>query len=166
MHKNYFRKCYYTTYTTCRKILIQINLNYTYFPRKFFAQILLDEEKRITVTCGCIVLGGEYKSVIATAHFQRWLFLSSNHLKISFVWKSLVAIFVCVGGLKFECVFSIHLSPTLKHLSLAQMHLSPMPKVFVSSTINTFVFYLEGGLENPWKEQKLGGNVSLKPNFS
>ena len=35
-----------------------------------------------------------------------------------------------------------------------------MQKVFVSSTINTFVFYLEGGLENPQKEQKVGKKFS------
>ena len=34
-------------------------------------------------------------------------------------------------------------------------HVHPMLKVFISSTMNSFIFYLEGGLENLWKEQKL-----------
>ena len=40
-----------------------------------------------------------------------------------------------------------------------------MPKGFVSSTINTFVLYLEGGLENPKKEHKLGENSFCETSF-
>ena len=42
----------------------------------------------------------------------------------------------------------------------------PPCKVFVSSTINSFVFFLEGGLETLEKEQKLGNKVSVKLHFS
>ena len=46
---------------------------------------------------------------------------------------------VCVW-LKFERAFSMCSSPALKCLP-------PAPKVFISSTIRAFVFYLEVGLE-------------------
>ena len=60
--------------------------------------------------------------------------MSSDHLDTS-VWKLLVGTHVAVC-MKFEGVFSTRSSPTLK--------------VFVSSTINMFVFYLEVALETPF----------------
>ena len=70
--------------------------------------------------------------------------------------------------MKFERAFSkrSYMYPALTRSSLAQKVLVPHAKVFVSSTINAFVFYLEGGLENHRKEQKLGKKVSLKLHFS
>ena len=67
---------------------------------------------------------------------------------------------VCEGvgweGLKFERAFSTHSSPALRHSSLAKAHSFPAQKVFVSSTMNAFVFYSKDGLESPEKQQKLG----------
>ena len=94
------------------------------------------------ITCGCSVFGGKYKSMKPHIFV---LPVSSNHLDTSSAWKPLVA--SCVG-LKFEREFS--------------MHSFPAPKVLVSSTINTFVFHLEVGLETPKKEQKIGGGVFLQ----
>ena len=48
---------------------------------------------------------------------------------------------VCV---KLEHAFPKHSFPALKGSSLA---LVPAPKVFISSAVNTFVHYLEGGLK-------------------
>ena len=59
----------------------------------------------------------------------------------------------------------MHLSPALKRSSLAQRAFVPVPKVFISSTINAFIFYLEGSLENPEKEQKLGKKSFHKTSF-
>ena len=38
--------------------------------------------------------------------------------------------------------------------SQERFHHFPMPKVFVSSTINAFIFYLEVGLETPPPKKK------------
>ena len=63
-------------------------------------------------------------------------------------------------------VFNAFVLSTKAFVALEQTHSSPVSKVFVSSTINAFDFYLEVGLENPEKEQKLGENVSVKLHFS
>ena len=34
--------------------------------------------------------------------------------------------------------------------------------MFISTTIHVLVFYLEGGLEKPERDQKLGGKVCVK----
>ena len=79
------------------------------------------------ISCGCSLLGGECESVIATICFRRWMPASSSHLEISSVWV-LVANCVCVS-LKFEQGFSTRSSP------------AHMPKGFISSTTNAFIFY-------------------------
>ena len=53
-------------------------------------------------------------------------------------------------------------SPALKHLSLAQNMFVLAQKVFISSTMNAFVYYLEGGLENPRKRTKTKGKSFCK----
>ena len=45
-------------------------------------------------------------------------------------------------------------SPALKLSSLAQNVFVPRAEVFVSSTINAFIFYMEGGFENLQKKTK------------
>ena len=82
---------------------------------------------RITYkTCGCSVLGGEYERVITTTRFKGEYLWAANYLKISSVWKSLVA--SCVWGVKFECTFSTCSLPTLKSLLLAQNMFIPCTK--------------------------------------
>ena len=49
---------------------------------------------------------------------------------------------------------------------LRKTHFSPRTKVFVCSTINTFIVYLEGGLENPRKRTETREKVALKLNFT
>ena len=45
------------------------------------------------------------------------------------------------------------------------MHSSPVPKVFVCSTINAFAFYLEGGLENPQESTETWEKSFSKTSF-
>ena len=70
----------------------------------------------------------------------------------------------CVG-LKFDHVFSTCSSPALMCSSLEQNVFLPVPKVFVCSTINTFVFYLEGCLENTQKRTELRKKPFSKTSF-
>ena len=67
--------------------------------------------------------------------------------------------------MKFERAFATRSSLALKHLSLAQNVFVPHAKVFVCSTINVFVFYLEGGLENPRKKTKTREKSLCKTSF-
>ena len=68
--------------------------------------------------------------------------MTSDHLDISFVWKSLVHVASCVCvWLKFEArVFNIFVSSVkLVHLQ-HEMCSSPVPKMFVSGPAqNTFI---------------------------
>ena len=122
------------------------------------------------ITCGCSVLKGEYESVIASACFWRWVHVpvSSNYLNKGSAWKFLVAtvaVCVCVRvcvWLKFEHAFSMHSSPALKRLSAVKTCSSPAPEVFLSSTINPFIFYLEGGSETPKKNKNEGRSFCKK----
>ena len=111
---------------------------------------------------GCSILAAKYESV-ATARFRRWVRVSSN-LKKRPVWKSLVATCGCVG-LKFERTFSTRSFPALKPSALEQKCSSSTPKVFICSTINAFIFYLEGGLENPSNEWNVGEKSSSNISF-
>ena len=52
------------------------------------------------------------------------------------------------------------------HFALVQNAFSSRAKVFVCSTINSLVIYLEGGLETLEKEEKLWEKVSLKLHFT
>ena len=50
--------------------------------------------------------------------------------------------------------FDALVSSTKTFVTSAQRILSPRAKVFICSTINTFVIYLEGSLENPRKRME------------
>ena len=81
--------------------------------------------------------------------------MSSDHLEISSVRKSLVASCVCVCvGEVLTHVFNMFVSSTEVFVTIAQIMFIPLPKVFISSTINTFVL-MEGGIENQAREKSL-----------
>ena len=52
-------------------------------------------------------------------------------------------------------------SSTKTFVAVEKPILSPLAKVFVCSTINAFVMYLEGGLENARKRIETSEKVSL-----
>ena len=62
------------------------------------------------------------------------------------------------------CAFNVFISSTKAFITSATAFV-PTPKVFVSSTINTFVFYSKGGLENLQKGTEIR-KVSVKLHFS
>ena len=77
-----------------------------------------------------------------TVRFRRWVPVSSNHLDIRSVWKSLVASFVCVAEPQ-TCIFN----------------------AFVSSTINKLVFNLEIGFETLQKRTETREKSFCKASF-
>ena len=101
---------------------------------------------------------------IATACFRRWVPVSSIHLGISSVWKSLVASCVLVWGWSMNVCFNAFVSSTKVFITSAKCALPRRP-VFISSTISAFVFFLEGGLENPSKRTKTREKSFCKISF-
>ena len=66
---------------------------------------------------------------------------------------------------KFERTFSTRLFPALKRSPLAQNAVVSNTKIVPPSTTNVFVFYFEGGFENPNKEHKASGKSFYKTSF-
>ena len=92
--------------------------------------------------------------------------VSSNHLELRSVCKSLVASNVRVAEVPMLISNVVIFIPkvfvsSVKRICLQhQKCLSPALEVFISSTMNKFVFYLEVGLETP-KKNKNGGIIFL-----
>ena len=76
-----------------------------------------------------------------SARFRRWVLVSSNHLGLRSVWKSLVASCVCVCVAQVRTrVFDVFVSSAKRVRLQLSLQLD-----------SAFVFYLEIGLETPEK---------------
>ena len=66
------------------------------------------------------------------------------------LFESIARSYMCsCVGLKFERAFSTLSSPALLVFVTSAKRVLPPRHMLVCSTKNAFVFYLEGGLENP-----------------